>query len=67
VVGTNPSLHRKVTVLQAFYFAVWLEELFTTIDAFDLKLLSGFNVILTPNLSWKDDLTICRNRSSHDW
>jgi hypothetical protein len=42
-----------------------LEEVFTTINAFDLKLLSGFNVILTPNLSGKDNLTFCRNRSSH--
>src|SRR5207237_9926058 len=47
------------------WFCCSLEEVFTTIDAFDLKLLSVFNVILTPNFSRKDDLTLCRNGGSH--
>ena len=41
------------------------EEIFTPIDAFDLKLLTGFDVILTPNFSRKNDLTLRRNGSSH--
>jgi len=66
----EPILHR--TRKQQFdepsvsRFRGSFEEIFTTIEAFNLELLPGLDVIFAPYFGWKNDLTFGRNGSPHE-
>src|SRR6185369_8713594 len=48
------------------WFCFALEEIFTTIETFDLEFLAGFNIIFPPYFRRKNDLTLSRDCRSHE-